>query len=144
MATASDRAGAQGRVEHLNPDTLAKNPAFTQAISVKGPARTVYIGGQDAVNASGQIVGQGDIGVQAEQVMHNLQAALAAAGATLEHIVKWNVYAVQGQPMQPAFEVFQRVWGNRPNPPTITVAYVVALAHPDFLMEMDAIAVVPE
>ena len=51
---------------------------------------------------------------------------------------------MQGQPLQPGFEVFQRIWGRRPNPPTITVLYVVALAHPDFLVEVDAVAVVPE
>jgi enamine deaminase RidA (YjgF/YER057c/UK114 family) len=61
----------------------------------------------------------------------------------LEHIVKWQVYVVQGQPMQPSFAVFQRIWGTRPNPPTITLLTVAGLAHPDFLLEMDAIAVVP-
>jgi enamine deaminase RidA (YjgF/YER057c/UK114 family) len=69
---------------------------------------------------------------------------LKAAGAGLEHIIKWNLYVVQGQPIQPGFEAFQQVWGQRPNPPVITMAFVSALANPDFLVEMDAIAVVPE
>ena len=51
---------------------------------------------------------------------------------------------MQGQPPQPAFEVFQRVWGNRPNPPLITLLFVSELAHPDYLMEIEAVAVVPE
>ena len=131
-------------VEHLNPDTLSKNPAFTNLIAVSGNVKTLYIGGQDAVDASGAVVGKGDLKAQTEQVFKNLQAALAAGGATLENIVKWNIYVVQGQPLQPAFEVFQRVWGRRPNPPTITVLYVVGLANPDFLCEMDAIAIVPQ
>jgi len=75
--------------------------------------------------------------------MRNLQAALAAAGAGLEHVVKWNVYLVQGQPLQPGLAVFQRIWNRRPNPPAITMALVAGLANPDFLIEMDAIAVVP-
>jgi enamine deaminase RidA (YjgF/YER057c/UK114 family) len=62
----------------------------------------------------------------------------------LEHVVKWNVYIVQGQSPQPGFEVFRRVWGDRPNPPTITVLFVGGLANPDFLVEIDAIAVVPQ
>lgn len=70
--------------------------------------------------------------------------ALAAGGASLEHVIKWNVYVVAGQPPQPAFEVFQRVWGNRPNPPLITVLYVSGLANPDYLMELEAVAVVPQ
>ena len=132
-----------GQVQHINPDGLSKNPAFTNVITVTGPAKTIYIGGQDSVDASGQIVGKGDIKQQTEQVLNNLQTALKAAGADLEHIIKWNIYVVQGQPIQPGFEVFQQVWGRRPNPPAITMAFVAGLANPDFLVEMDAIAVVP-
>jgi enamine deaminase RidA (YjgF/YER057c/UK114 family) len=128
----------------LSPDTLPKNPAFSQAVVVSGPARTVYVGGQDAITASGTLVGAGDLRAQTEQVFSNLRAALAAANAELHHVVKWTVYVVQGQSLQPGFEVFQREWGDRPNPPAITAAFVAALAHPHFLVEMDAIAVVPE
>ena len=139
-----DKAFGEGSVQHLNPDDLIKNPAFTNVIVVTGAVKTVYIGGQDAVDASGTIVGKGDIKTQAEQVLKNLQTALTAGGAELEHVIKWNVYVVLGQPLQPAFEVFQRVWGNRPNPPAITLVFVSGLAHPDFLCEMDAVAVVPQ
>jgi enamine deaminase RidA (YjgF/YER057c/UK114 family) len=132
-------------VEHLNPDTLVKNPAFTNVIVVTGNAKTIYIGGQDAYDASTRtVVGKGDITVQVAQVFKNLEAALAAAGAGLEHVVKWNIYIVQGQPLQPAFEASQKVWGKRPNPPTITGVYVAGLANPDYLVEIDAIAVIPE
>jgi enamine deaminase RidA (YjgF/YER057c/UK114 family) len=127
----------------LNPDALNKNPAFTNVVVVTGPVKTVYVGGQDAVDRSGAIVGKGDIKSQTGQVLENIQAALAAAGAGLEHVVKWNLYIVQGQPLQPGFEVFQQVWGNRPNPPAISAMFVSELAHPDFLLEIDAIAVVP-
>ncbi|SRR6266498_4511997 len=132
------------RVQHINPNDLSKNPAFTQVVTVTGPAKTIYIGGQDAVDASGAIVGKGEIKQQVEQVMKNLQTALRASGAELEHVIKWNIYIVQGQPLRPAFEVSQQIWGDRPNPPAITVMFVAGLAHPDFLAEMDAVAVVPE
>jgi enamine deaminase RidA (YjgF/YER057c/UK114 family) len=138
------RASTNGQVQYINPDVLSKNPAFTNVIVVTGQMKTVYIGGQDAVDASGTIIGKGDIKQQTEQVLNNLQAALKAGGAELENIIKWNVYIVQGQPLQPAFEVFQHVWGRRPNPPAITVMFVSGLANPDFLVEMDAIAVVSE
>ena len=133
-----------GQVEHINPEGLSKNPAFTQVIAVTGPAKTIYIGGQDAVDASGAIVGKGDIKVQVEQVFKNLQTALTASGADLEHVIKWSIYIVQGQALRPGFEVSQRIWGGRPNPPAITVMFVAGLANPDFLVEVDAIAVVPE
>jgi enamine deaminase RidA (YjgF/YER057c/UK114 family) len=132
------------QIQHLNPAGLHLNPAFSQLVTVAGQVKTVYIGGQDAVDPSGAIVGKGDLVAQTEQVFHNLLVALEAAGAGLEHIVKWNLYVVQGQPLQPGFAVFQRVWGRRPNPPAITMAFVAALANPDFLIEMDAIAVVPQ
>lgn len=131
-------------VEHLNPASLPRHPAYTNVVTVRGPVRTVYVGGQNGVDASGEIVGQGDIARQTEQIFRNLEAALGAAGARLEHVIKWTIYVVDGQPLQPAFEVFQRVWGRRPNPPLITLARVSGLAQPDFLVELDAVAVVPD
>ena len=133
-----------GQVQYMNPDTLNKNPAFTNVVVVSGSAKTLYVGGQNAVDASGTIVGKGDLKAQTEEVLKNIQTALSAGGAQLEHVIKWNLYVVQGQPLQEGFEVFQRVWGRRPNPPAITMAFVAGLANPDFLVEMDAIAVVPE
>src|SRR5262245_39480681 len=133
-----------GHVEHLNPDGLHKHPAYSQAVVVRGSVQTVYVGGQNAVNASGQIVGKGDIKAQSEQTMGNVVTALAAAGAALEHVVKWNVYIVQGHSPAAGAEAFRRAWGTRPNPPAVTVALVAGLAHPDFLVEIDAIAVVPD
>ncbi len=137
-------AQVKGHIEYLNPDNLHKNPAFTNVVAVTGPVKTIYVGGQDAVDASGTIIGKGDLKAQTEQILKNIEAALAAGGARLEHVIKWNLYVVQGQSLQAGFEAFQRVWGTRPNPPTISFMFVAGLAHPDFLAEMDAIAVVPE
>lgn len=133
-----------GQVQYINPNTLNKNPAFTNVIVVTGSVKTVYIGGQNAVDASGAIVGKGDLKAQTKQVLRNMQAALAAGGAGPEHVIKWNLYVVQGQPLQAGFEAFQSVWGRQPNPAAITMAFVAGLANPEFLLEMDAIAVVPE
>lgn len=136
-------ANPMNAIQHLNPEGLHRNPAFTQAVSVRGPHATVYVGGQNAVDAAGNIVGKGDVAAQAAQVARNLQTALAAAGARLEHVVKWNVYVVQGQPIGPAMGAFQEVLGRPADPPAISVLFVAGLAHPDFLLEMDAVAVVP-
>jgi len=132
-----------GGVEFLNPDGLPRNPAFSNVAVVSGSVRTIYIGGQDAIDAEGNVVGAGDIAAQTEQVLRNLRIALAAAGAGPEHVVKWNVFIVDGQDFRSGYAAFQRVWGDRPNPPVITAAMVKGLAHPDFLVEMDAFAVVP-
>lgn len=131
-------------IEYLSPDGLHKNPAFSQVVTIEGNVRTVYVGGQNSVTSSGEVIGKSDMRQQASQVFKNLEIALAAAGARLENVIKWNVYVVQGQPPQPAFEQFQRVWGNRPNPPLVTVLFVAGLANPDYLLEIDAIAVISE
>jgi enamine deaminase RidA (YjgF/YER057c/UK114 family) len=132
-----------GRVEFLNPDGLSRNPAFSNVAVVSGTVRTIYIGGQDAVDADGTIVGVGDIAAQTEQVLRNLRTALTAAGADPGHVVKWTVFIVEGQDFATGYAAFQRVWGTPVDPPIITAAVVKGLAHPDFLIEMDAIAVVP-
>lgn len=132
-----------GRVEFLDPDGLHRNPAFSNVAVVSGSVRTIYIGGQDAVDAEGNVVGVGDIAAQTEQVLRNLSTALAAAGARPEHVVKWTIFIVDGQDFRAGYAAFQRVWGDRSDPPVITAAVVKGLAHPDFLVEMDAIAVVP-
>lgn len=131
-----------GTISYLNPEGLHRNPAFSQVVVSSGAARTLYVGGQNAVTDAGAIVGTGDIGAQAEQVAHNLKVALAAGGATIAHVVKWTIYVLQGQPMGPAMGAFQKVFGRLPNPPAISVVIVAGLANPDFLIEVDAIAVV--
>ena len=132
-----------GGVEFLDPEGLHQNPAFSNVAVVSGSVRTIYIGGQDAVDAEGNVVGVGDIAAQTEQVLRNLSTALAAAGARPEHVVKWTIFIVDGQDFRAGYAAFQRVWGDRSDPPVITAAVVKGLAHPDFLVEMDAIAVVP-
>ena len=136
--------GGAGSVRYINPDSLNNNPAFTNVVVVEGNVKTVYVGGQDAINASGEIVGKGDIVAQTEQVLANLREALAAGGAGPEHIIKWNIYIVEGQPLQAGFAAFENAWPEVPNPPAITGVFVSGLAHPDFLVEMDAVAVVPQ
>jgi enamine deaminase RidA (YjgF/YER057c/UK114 family) len=140
----SSAAGSTASVRYINPDSLNYNPAFTNVVVVEGNVKTVHIGGQDAINASGEIVGKGDIVAQTEQILTNLRAALEAGGARPEHIIKWNLYVVEGQSLQAGFGAFQNAWPQTPNPPAITMAFVSGLANPDFLVEMDAVAVVPQ
>jgi enamine deaminase RidA (YjgF/YER057c/UK114 family) len=96
----ADQPGAAdhttGSVRYLDPEGLHKNPAFTNVVVVEGPVRTVHVGGQNAVDGYGNIVGKGDIAAQTDQVLANLREALAAGGAGPEHVVKWNVLVVEG------------------------------------------------
>jgi enamine deaminase RidA (YjgF/YER057c/UK114 family) len=131
----------ESAAQRLNPEGLHQNPAFSQVVTVSPSARTIYIGGQNAVDASGALIGKGDLRAQTEQIFKNLEIALRAAGAELHDIIKWNIYTVQGQDVRPAVEVFQRIWGRETPPPLITGVFVAGLAHPDYLVEIEAIAV---
>ena len=132
------------KIQHINPDGLSKNPAFSQIVTTQGSGKTIYIGGQDAVNEKREIVGKGDIVEQTEQVMKNLQLALSACGATFDNLVKLSIYVVQGQNLYGAFQASQKFFSNLLNPPVISVLIVAGLANPDFLVEIDATAFIPE
>ena len=129
-------------VQHLNPPEMHSNPAFTQAILLPAGARTLLIGGQNAVDAGGQIVGQGDLGAQTAKALENLQFCLKAAGATLEQLVQVKIYLAGDVDIRPGFGAWMAVWGARPNPPTVTGLRVHGLANPDFLVEIEAVAVI--
>ncbi len=141
----TERAAPAGRVELLSPEGLVQSPAFSNVAVVSGPVKTIYVGGQDAVDGDGKVVGEGDLAAQTAQVLTNIKTALAAAGAGPEHVVKWNLLVVEGQDIAAGYAAFQTAWGKQPTPPpVITAAFVKSLARPEYLVEMDAIAVVPE
>ena len=128
------------QVTDLNPAELPRNPAFSQGVQVSGPATTIYVGGQNAVNAAGEVVGD-DIATQTTQAVRNLERVLADGGAQLEDVVSWTISVVDGQDLRAGFGAFQQVWGTRSDPPAISVAVVAGLANPAFLVEVSAIAV---
>ena len=144
LTNQTEKANGVGSLQYLNPNTLLRNPAFTQVVVTTGPVKTIYIGMQNAVDAARNIIGKGDIAAQTDQVLRNLDACLEAAGAKREHLAMWTIYVAQGQSIQPAFEAGMRWWGNRPNPPANTVIFVPTFTPPEFLIGIDAVAVVPQ
>ena len=125
---------------HINPEGLHRSPAFSQAVVVEQPAKTIYIGGQNGVGADGSVVGP-TVGEQASQALRNLATILESEGASLANIVHWSIAVVDGQPLEEGVAAFQQVWDPADPPPAITV-HVVAGLGPAFLVEIDAIAVV--
>lgn len=122
-------------ITRLNPDSLHRNPAFTQVAVVDPVAKLVYVGGQNAVDVAGQIVGH-NIATQTVQSLKNVSAALEAAGATWRDVFRMTVYIVQGQSLQDGFAAAQQFQEMSTHPPTISVMFVAGLAHPDFLVEL--------
>lgn len=133
-----------GKTEYINPNGLIKNPAFSQIVTTQGRGKTIYIGGQNAVNENREIVGKGDIIQQTEQVMKNIKIALKSCGVNFENLVKLNIHILQGQNAFVAFQVSQKFIGQKSNQPIITVLCVAGFINPDFLIEIDAIAFKPE
>jgi enamine deaminase RidA (YjgF/YER057c/UK114 family) len=129
-------------ITHVNPESMHANPAFSQAVTVEGNAKTIYIGGQNAVGPDGAIVGEGDLAAQVAQALKNLETVLTATGATRQDVVKWTIFVLQGQDLITGFTAFQEQWGPMEKAPAITSAFVAALANPAFLVEIEAIAVV--
>ncbi|MGV3557132.1 RidA family protein [Larkinella arboricola] len=127
------------KIQRVNPDGMMSSPAFAQAIITEGSGKTIYIGGQNAVNQKNELIGKGDLAAQTEQVLTNIQTALEACGATFDHVVKMTIYLVQGQDPRIGFGAAQKFITA---PPTISVVMVAGLGNPDFLLEMDAVAFV--
>jgi enamine deaminase RidA (YjgF/YER057c/UK114 family) len=129
-------------VDYLNPPGLRVNPAFTNVVVVTGAAKRIIVGAIDPVDEHGALVGAGDIAAQTEQVFRNLEISLAAAGASLENVVIWRIFVVEGQSLQAGASVFFRVWGQRPNPPANTIVFVPSLGFPGALLTLEAEAAV--
>ncbi|GAA3073645.1 RidA family protein [Streptosporangium carneum] len=127
-------------VRHINPEGMHRSPAFSQAVVVEQPTKTIYIGGQNGVGADGKIVGP-TVGEQARQAFRNLTTILESEGARLADIVHWRIAVVEGNSFDEGVAAFQEVWNRADPPPAITV-HVVAGLNPGFLVEIDAVAVV--
>lgn len=129
--------------QFLNPPGLCPTFGWTHVVAA-GPGRTVYVSGQVSVDARGEVVGRGDLRAQTRQAFENVKTALAATGATFRDVVKTNIYVVGLRPEQlPMLREVrsQYVWTE--NPPASTLVGVAALVGSDWLIEIEAVAVLP-
>ena len=127
-----------------NPDTLAKPTAgYSQVAEVTG-GKIVYIAGQVAFDKSGNLVGKDDLRAQTQQVFENLKAAAESAGGDVSSLVKINIYVVESvDPAQiPVIREIRDKFVNAANPPTSTFVVVKRLVRPEWLIEIEAVAVV--
>ena len=128
-------------VRYLNPPELPQSPAFSQAVVVENPSRTVYVGGQNGTDASGAVCG--DLREQAALAVDHVRIALAAASAQFSDVISWTVAVVAGQDLRAGFAAVQPALTGREHPPLVSVVQVAALAVPGALVELSAIAVLP-
>ncbi len=132
------------QAQFLNPTALCPTFGWTHVAIVTG-GKTIYVSGQVSVNERGEVVGKGDLRAQAEQTFENLRHALAAAGATFRDVVKTNLYVVGLRPEHvPILREVRSRYVDAARPPVSTLVGVSALVGADWLIEIEAVAVVPE
>jgi enamine deaminase RidA (YjgF/YER057c/UK114 family) len=129
-------------IQLLRPEGLVASPAFSHVAIVPPGATTVYIGGQNAVDQNGELVGGADVAAQTRQVMANLVTALAAAGAGIEHLVSVTVVLVEGADVQAAYAAAAPSLSSAKVPPLVNSALVSGLGVPGALVEVSAVAAV--
>jgi enamine deaminase RidA (YjgF/YER057c/UK114 family) len=130
-------------VRFLNPENLVRPPTYSQVVEIAGPGRMVFIAGQIGVDPEGKLVGaSGDFRAQATQVFENLKGALAAVGATFDHVVKLNNYMIDVA-NQPVLREVRERYLNMAAPPVSTTVQVVRFVRAGALLEIEAVAVIP-
>ncbi len=132
------------KVEHKKPEGLFLSKAFSQAITVSGKVKTIYIGGQNAINTAGDLVGAGDLELQTKQALNNIAIILASENASFANLVKLNIYLLKGCDPRIGYKAFQEAAGFLDNPPLVTVLFVSEFARPSCLLEIDGIAVIED
>ena len=140
-AQTSARKESKVSNQYVNPAGLSKPTGYTHVVTTQ-PGKMVYVAGQVSLNAKGEVIGKGDLAAQTGQVFENLKTALAAGGATFTDVVKLNYYVVNMKPTDPAVIREARAKFLAEHPPASTLVGVTALANPDFMIEIEAIAVV--
>lgn len=127
-------------ISHVNPPSVSSPTGYTQLVVAEGPKKVLYVSGQVSTNASGEKLGAGDLEAQTRQVYSNILAILRSQGASFQDVVKMNTYTTQPEKVS----IVRRVRGEfitGERPPASTFVGVTALADPDYLIEIEAIAV---
>ncbi len=127
-------------VERSNPSALANPPGYSHVVK---DGTTVYVAGQVARNSEGQTVGVGDFSAQAEQVFENVRGALESVGSNMHSIMKLNVFMTNREDI-PAYRLVRAKFVQDDALPVSTLIICSGLADPDFRIEVEVIATIPE
>jgi enamine deaminase RidA (YjgF/YER057c/UK114 family) len=128
-------------ITRINPPALGTPPGYSQIVEVAA-SRMIFIAGQTALDADGNLVGRGDFAAQAQQVFENLATALRASGCTAANLVKLTVFLTEMDNLGHYREA-RNLFFDQVTPraaPAVTLVEVSKLYGPDFLIEIEAIA----
>jgi enamine deaminase RidA (YjgF/YER057c/UK114 family) len=134
--------GAHMEKTFINPPELFKHPSYSRVVTVKGPCKFIFIAGQTPSGDNYEPVAIGNYRLQYEHIIEALTIQLTAAGATWDDVVVRRVFTLDVDKLKAAMrEPGLRRPENAAHPPTSTMIGVTRLSHPDFLIEMDLIAI---
>jgi len=125
----------------LNPEGFPVPRGSYSVVTISQPGRMVFIAGQTASDGEGNIVGVGDARAQTRYIIGKIKRAVEAAGGTLDDLVAMNIFTTDVRYHRDINETRREVLGS--NFPTSTMVQVVALARPELMLEVNAIAVIP-
>ena len=126
----------------VSPELAAPNGHFAQATTVNARGRLVFVSGMTARNREGGVTGIGDITAQTHQVCQNLRAAMEAAGGTLDDIARVDVFVRNMEDFKAIREVRRQYFAT--GPPASTLVEVSKFVNKDYLIEINAIAVIDD
>jgi enamine deaminase RidA (YjgF/YER057c/UK114 family) len=126
-----------------NPETIHRPNGYSHVAQILG-GKIAYIAGQVAFDKDGKLVGKDDFAAQVRQVFANLDAALKSVGASFGDVVKLNCYCVDrvDRSQMGVFRSIRDEFVNKQSPPASTFVFVSSLVNPDWLIEVEAVAVV--
>jgi enamine deaminase RidA (YjgF/YER057c/UK114 family) len=130
------------KTQITSPLLATPNGHFSQATAIEAKGRLVFISGMTARTQNGTVAGIGDVSAQTRQVCENLKAAVEAAGGTLSDICRVDVYVRNIEHFSAIHKVRSEYFANPL--PASTMVEVAKMVSPDYLIEINAIAVIPE
>jgi enamine deaminase RidA (YjgF/YER057c/UK114 family) len=136
------RRKGRSTMQFTNPTALSKTAGYTHVVEVQR-GRMIFISGQVALDGAGNIVGRGDFAAQTEQVFKNIKTALESAGASYDDVAKLTIFVVDKSQL-PVFRAIRDRYVNKANPPASSLVQVSGLVRDELLIEIEAVAVIPE
>jgi enamine deaminase RidA (YjgF/YER057c/UK114 family) len=140
-STASAQSAGRSHLRFVQPEAIFKTTTYTHVVEVTGPGRLIYTSGEQGRDRDGNF--PADIAGQSIQAFENIKAALAAVGATFDHVVKLNVYMIDLRKHQPIFSEIKQRYVNKSAPPASTTVQVPLLTRDGALLEVEAVAALP-
>ena len=129
--------------EQITSDKLRQpNGHFSQATTIEANGKLVFVSGMTARKPDGTIAGIGDVTEQTRQVCENIKSAMEAAGGSLDDVVRVDVYVRNIEHFDKIHAVRREYF--KPPLPASTMVEVTKMVSPDYLIEINAIGVIPE